>query len=68
MFRNNENTLPFFQVNKKKSFYKPRNVEHIENEIKQYGFAYCYNQDVMNELQMKGYIVEDDIVRKNDSL
>lgn len=69
MFRNNENTLSFFQTDKpKKAVYKTNNVRHIESEIKQYGYAYCYNQTLVEELKMKGYIVDGDMVIKNGSL
>jgi uncharacterized protein YdhG (YjbR/CyaY superfamily) len=69
MYHENINTLAYFQTDKpKKAVYKTNDVRHIESEIKQYGYAYCYNQTLVEELKKKGYIVDGDMVIKNGSL
>lgn len=69
MYHENINTLGYFQSDKvKKAVYKSNDVKHMESEIKQYGYAYCYNQTVIEELKAKGYIVDGDMVSKNVSL
>lgn len=69
MYHENINTLTYFQADKQKKLcIKKHDVRHIESEIKQYGYAYCYNQTLVEELEKKGYIVDGDMVIKNGSL
>lgn len=56
------------RISPQKAVYKTNNIRHIESEIKQYGYAYCYNQTLVEELKKKGYIVDGDMVIKNGSL
>lgn len=61
MFRNNENTLSFFQTDKPE-----KSVGHtaddklcnkIISEVKHFGNAYCYNQKLQEKLKGMGYKV-----------